>query len=215
MGAYALSVDQTILYWNGGARRILGHRVEQVIGRRCYEVVAGTVSGSLSPACTSGCPSLRCVQDGIIPGPVEMSMLCASGERRLVSLTPMVVAGVLRDAPILVHLFDDVTSEVDTKRNIGSITDALSKGGAEIVSNHPERRSGSAFVPKLTARELEVLRLVSLGWDTQRIADALDISYHTARNHIRHFRQKLSAGTKMDAVLTAIRLGILSIERPE
>jgi len=215
MGAYALSLDQTILYWNGSAQRILGHKMEQVIGRRCYEIVAGTVPGSLTPACKNGCPSLRCVRDGIIPGSVDVSMLCASGERKLVSLTPMVVAGVLGDAPILVHLFDDVVPSAIAERDIESVSDALYRGGAEIVSNRTEEPSVPAFDPKLTARELEVLRLVSLGWDTQRLAEELDISYHTARNHIRHFRQKLNAGTKMDAVLTAIRLGILSIERPE
>jgi len=142
-------------------------------------------------------------------------MLCASGERKMVSLTPMVVAGVLRDAPILVHLFDDVAPAANAERDIESVTDAMSRGGADIVSNRIEEPSVSSFDPKLTARELEVLRLVSLGWDTQRLAEELDISYHTARNHIRHFRQKLNAGTKMDAVLTAIRLGILSIEQPE
>ena len=215
MGAYALSIDQTILYWNDSAQRILGHKVEQVIGRRCYEIVAGTVPGSSTPACENGCPSLRCIRDGIIPGSVEMNMLCASGERRLVSLTPMVVAGVLSDTPILVHLFDDVELAADVESKIESVGDALYRGGAEIISNHPGEPRVFGFDPKLTARELEVLRLVSLGWDTQRIADELDISYHTARNHIRHFRQKLNAGTKMDAVLTAMRLGILSIERPQ
>ncbi|MYE54765.1 MAG: hypothetical protein F4X34_06165 [Chloroflexi bacterium] len=215
MGAYALSLDQTILYWNGSAQRILGHKVEQVLGRRCYEIVAGTVPGSLTPACKNGCPSLRRVRDGIIPGSVDVSMLCSSGDRKMVSLTPMVVAGVLGDAPILVHLFDDVAPTGSAERDIESVSDALCRGGAEIVSNRTEEQSVPAFDPKLTARELEVLRLVSLGWDTQRIADDLDISYHTARNHIRHFRQKLNAGTKMDAVLAAIRLGILFIERPE
>ncbi len=215
MGAYALSIDQTILYWNGSAQRILGHKVEQVLGRRCYEIVAGTVPGSLTPACKGGCPSLRCVRDGIIPGSVDVSMLCASGERKLVSLTPMVVAGVLGDAPILVHLFDDVALAADAERNIESVSDALSQSGADVISNRPEALPAATFDPKLTARELEVLRLVSLGWDTQRLAEELDISYHTARNHIRHFRQKLNAGTKMDAVLAAIRLGILSIEPSE
>ena len=215
MGAYALSIDQTILYWNGSAQRILGHKVEQVIGRRCYEIVAVTVPGSLTPACENGCPSIRCVREGIIPGSVKVNMLCASGERRLVSLTPMVISGVLSDAPILVHMFDDFALAADAERKIESMSDALSQGGADIISNRPEALPAATFDPKLTARELEVLRLVSLGWDTQRIADDLDISYHTARNHIRHFRQKLNASTKMDAVLTAIRLGILSIERPE
>ena len=63
----------------------------------------------------------------------------------------------------------------------------------------------------LTLRELEVLRLVSLGWRTQRIADELGLSYHTVRNHIRHCRRKLGAATKLDAVLTAIRRRILPV----
>ena len=54
-----------------------------------------------------------------------------------------------------------------------------------------------------------MLRLVSLGWATPRIATELGISPHTVRNHIRHFRHKLNATTKLDAVVTAMRLGIL------
>ena len=57
-----------------------------------------------------------------------------------------------------------------------------------------------------------MLRLVSGGWDTPRIANELNISPHTVLNHIRHFRRKLDAPTKLDAVVTAIRLGILPID---
>ena len=58
-----------------------------------------------------------------------------------------------------------------------------------------------------------MLRLIALGWDTPKIAGELGISRHTVRNHIRNLRQKLKANTKLDAVVTGIRLGILPISR--
>ena len=62
---------------------------------------------------------------------------------------------------------------------------------------------------KLTPREVEVLHLVALGWETAAIAEELGVSVHTALNHIRNFRQKLDAQNKLQAVVAAVRLGIL------
>ena len=50
---------------------------------------------------------------------------------------------------------------------------------------------------------------MALGRGTVDIAEELGISQHTVRNHVRHFRGKLNASTKLEAVLTALRLGIL------
>lgn len=61
----------------------------------------------------------------------------------------------------------------------------------------------------LTPREVEVLHLVALGWDTPSIAEELGVSVHTALNHIRNFRRKLNAQNKLQAVLAAVRLGYL------
>lgn len=45
-----MSCDQTILFWNQQAERIPGLPADQVIGRRCYEVATGLVSGGITPA---------------------------------------------------------------------------------------------------------------------------------------------------------------------
>ena len=64
----------------------------------------------------------------------------------------------------------------------------------------------------MSLREQEVLHLVAQGWETTRIAEELGISRHTVRNHVRNLRHKLNASTKLDAVVAAIRFGILDIE---
>ena len=88
----------------------------------------------------------------------------------------------------------------------------LVAAGAEILSDNTDSpaipREGSALTP----RELEVLRLMALGWETSRISVELSISQHTVRNHVRNLRGKLNAPTKLDAVVTGIRMGLLNID---
>ena len=61
----------------------------------------------------------------------------------------------------------------------------------------------------LTNRETEVLRLVALSLDSRQLAEELHISEHTVLNHIRNARVKLNAANKLNAVLTARRLGLI------
>lgn len=208
-GAYAMSIDQTITFWNQGAQRILGYPPETVLGRRCYEVVAGLAPGGLTPACRHGCPSIRRIQAGVLPEPVTMQMRCASGRRKVVSLTPLVVAGRDFSAPLLIHVFSDGAEPGSSKSIADSLRNDLAGLGADIVSDRPGSDSRHEDPVRLSKRQLEVLRLVALGWETPRIAEELGISTHTVLNHIRHFRQKLNAATKLEAVLTAMRMGIL------
>lgn len=208
-GAYVISLDQTILFWNEGAERILGYRSDEVLGRRCYEMMTGLLPGGFNPACLHGCPSIRAIRAGLVPTQLTMRILCASGEEKTASLTPLVVAGSENDEPLLVHLLDDRPKPRESDRIPAELKSELRKRGADIVSDHPVTLSDEERVQKLTRRELEVLRLVSQGWKVPRIAEELGISPHTVRNHIRNLRQRLNAKTKLDAVMTAIRVGIL------
>lgn len=71
----------------------------------------------------------------------------------------------------------------------------------------PPRAGGSGG---LTERELEVLRLVSLGYENQEIAQELHLSSHTVKRHVANILAKLHQRSRMDAVLHAIRTGVLS-----
>lgn len=191
IGAYAVTLDQRIVFWNRSAEQILGHTSDEVLGRRCYEVLAGTRGDSLVPACINGCPSMGAIRSSEMPQVIEANLLRSTGDRLAASVTPMVVAGDGENAPVLVHLFRSAPEAAE---------DSSDRPAA---SRRPARRG------VLAPREMEVLRLVAQGRSTQQIADELEISPHTVRNHVRHFRRKLDARTKLDAVMTAMRLGIL------
>lgn len=61
----------------------------------------------------------------------------------------------------------------------------------------------------LTAREVDVLRLVARGLSSRQIADRLVISPKTARNHIEHIYTKIGASSRVAASLFAVRHGLL------
>ena len=211
-GACAVSLDQRILFWNRAAERILGHSSREVVGRRCYEVMGGAGSGGLTPECAAGCSSMRYVRAGLIPPSTQVRMLCSSGERKWVPVTTAVISGVLKGAPLLVYLFEE-GGEVEGPATAHlSIRDAHERGNAGVTADHGEAHQAPRETSTLSRRELEVLRLVAMGWETPRIAAHLGISRHTVRNHIRNLRNKLNAPNKLDAVLKGLRLGILSVE---
>ena len=157
--------------------------------------MAGLEPGGDAPWCLGGCPSLRDFREGEILTSVDMQMLCESGGCKLLSLEPMIVALPGSGAPALIHMFDG--GRVSAPAAEGSLGGLLGHGI-------------DAGAPLPAARGTEVLRLVALGRGTHEIAAGLEISPHTVRNHVRHLRRRLEAKTKLDAVVAAIRLGILT-----
>jgi two-component system NarL family response regulator len=66
-------------------------------------------------------------------------------------------------------------------------------------------------VPILTARELEVLKLVAKGMSNKEIAAELYISENTVKNHVRNILEKLHLHSRMEAVMYAVREKILDL----
>ena len=65
---------------------------------------------------------------------------------------------------------------------------------------------------RLTAREIDVLRLLTAGRTTPAIAAELFVSANTVRNHISSILSKLGAHSKLEAVAVANRDGVISLE---
>jgi len=69
----------------------------------------------------------------------------------------------------------------------------------------------SVTPPALTARELDVLRLIAEGDANKEIAWKLGISEHTAKFHVASILGKLDAGSRTEAVTIGIRRGLVLI----
>jgi two-component system, NarL family, response regulator DegU len=64
----------------------------------------------------------------------------------------------------------------------------------------------------VTKREEEVLQLIADGCSTPEVAERLYISQKTVKNHLASIYQKLDARDRTQAVLQAVRMGIVSLD---
>jgi DNA-binding NarL/FixJ family response regulator len=74
---------------------------------------------------------------------------------------------------------------------------------------------GSRLAPPLTERELEVIRALAQGMSDRQIARSLDISEKTVRNHTSNIYRKLHIFDRTQAVIYAVREGVIDVEELE
>ena len=102
----------------------------------------------------------------------------------------------------------EVVGEADTiaeARNRGLTADAWLVAAPE--PREPDRR----VLEPLTAREIEVLDLVSQGLPNKAIAKRLGISDQTVKFHVATICGKLGAANRTDAAHRALRRGIIAL----
>lgn len=141
--------------------------------------------------------------------------------RRLVSMNPhaavvMLTAADDRDQVAMAiangargYLHKDVSKE----ELCAAVAQAL--GGGDLVEPTmrramTDRPSSSAPAAKLTQREIEVLRGMSLGQSNAEIGRSLFLSEDTIKTHARRLFRKLEVNDRAQAVASGFRLGIVS-----
>ena len=80
-----------------------------------------------------------------------------------------------------------------------------------LPGSEPGRGPGGVLVEALTARELQVLRMLAEGLANKEIAGRLGISENTAKFHVAQILGKLGAATRAQAVAAGIRRGLVPI----
>ena len=105
------------------------------------------------------------------------------------------------------HSAEAAASELRAEVNAGRL-DADVVSAVLVAAGHRigRRREGPAG---LTAREVDVLRLVALGLSAKEIATRLVISPKTARNHIEHIYTKTGTSSRVTASLFAMQHGLV------
>ncbi|MHB1688191.1 MAG: response regulator [Ignavibacteriaceae bacterium] len=86
------------------------------------------------------------------------------------------------------------------------MTPTIAKQALELFKNYVPHKSEDDL---LTNREHEILSLIVDGLENDEISTKLFISLQTVRNHIRHIYEKLHVHSKSQAVVKAIKEGII------
>ncbi len=73
------------------------------------------------------------------------------------------------------------------------------------------QREAEAFISPLTPREIEILRYIAQGFLNKQIAAELGISEQTIKNHVTSILRKLNANARTEAVVVAIKQGLIKL----
>jgi two-component system, NarL family, response regulator DegU len=115
------------------------------------------------------------------------------------------------------YLVKDCSTEevVDTVRKAAAGETALSAElAASMLGEVRElvRREDAGAEPIISKREEEVLQLIADGLSTTEVAAKLYISVKTVKNHLASIYQKLDTRDRTQAVLQAVRMGIVRLD---
>lgn len=114
----------------------------------------------------------------------------------------------LRLAEVLLSSGDTTAARDQLDSAVAELT-ALSASAGLAEARRLAARLGAPKAGPLTAREVEVLRLVAQGLSNQEVASALVLSEHTVHRHMANILTKLGQPTRAGAVAYALTAGML------
>lgn len=116
------------------------------------------------------------------------------------------------------YLLKDISTRelVDAVRAVHAGESVLHPSIARKVVNyfsqHKDGRAADDLLSHLTDREMEVLQLAAQGMSNREIANELVISVRTVQVHLSNIFGKLGVGSRTEAVVLALRKGLITLE---
>ena len=203
-GALGVDQDHMITLWNGAAERLVGYAAAEVMGRPCAEVWAGR-NRTGCRLCGADCSPIASARKEEPVEGREIMIHTKAGRPLWLHVSTIVVPAGAPSFFTMVHIFHDVTRQVETEILLGKVQSLLG-GEGDLQDGGRMSPLGSASPLKvLTLREQEVLRFIARGESAKGIAKQLCISTTTARNHTQKILVKLGLHTKLEAVAVAFR----------
>lgn len=190
--AFSRGIDGSITEWNQRAEKLLAIPARSAVGKKCWKVIAGRdVYGN--DYCCENCATWRMALSDRLVHPYRLS-ICENDGWTL-DLRVSILAITSPDGPGIIHLLQSV---IDT----GIVVD----DSEEVDSEWNELScTQSAF----TRRELQVLRHLAAGNNTNEIASQLLICRATVHNHISNCLEKLKVHSRVEAISVARRLSLV------
>ncbi len=201
-GVLGVDQDRKVALWNEAAERLVGYRAVEVLGRPCSEILAGR-DRSGRPVCGPACSLIASARKGEPVQGREVMISTKSGQLIWIHITAIVVPSGAPSLFTMVHVFRDVTRQVETETLLTKVQALLAHEAQPLEGGGPQSSGNPSPLSVLTPREQQVLRLIARGESSKGVAERLRISPSTARNHTQKILHKLGVHTKLEALALA------------
>jgi DNA-binding NarL/FixJ family response regulator len=154
---------------------------------------------------SSGIEACRAMKEAAPSSKIVMLTISDEEEDLFEAIRAGASGYLLKDIP-LDEVADVVRAVHDGQSLINpSMAGKLLTEFATLGKRDDEERAQQVPAPKLTVREMQVLKLVARGMNNRDIAKELFISENTVKNHVRNILEKLQIHSRMEAVMIAVR----------
>lgn len=201
--AFAVDAEGRISAWNEAAAELFGRSEAEVMSVACHELLQ--CSDEDGVGCSHHCLVEHWGADDRPPVNFDVRLQTRAG-RLWCNLSTLIASEPTSGARYAIHIVRPIEIRKRLEQALGEFVRLNLSGGSNSLIC-------SASMPRinvtLTRRELEVLKSLAKGQSTRNIADQLNISSTTVKNHIKHILSKFGAHTRLEVIRLAETAGII------
>ena len=201
--AFAVDLQGEIRTWNKAAEKLFGYPASFALGKSCATLVAGR-NATNRHVCREHCDIRECAKKGRDISNFEMQIKTSLGQRLWVNVSILVAANERTQRRLVIHFVRDIAN----RKRAEDQTSRVLRIARSLVSSADEMGEMPPVSP-LTQQEKKILSLLAAGRTSKEVAGELRISMRTLRNHLSHVNQKLQTRNRLEAVLQALKRGLI------
>lgn len=203
--AFAVDVDGRISAWNEAAVELFGRSEAEVMNVQCHELLQCSDEDSID--CSQHCVVEHWGTNNRPPVNFDVRLQTKAG-RLWCNLSTLIASDPTSGARYAIHIVRPIEIRKRLEQALGEFVRlhmSSSSNGKPPICSTPM----PSVNVHLTRRELEVLNQLAKGQTTRNIANQLNISSTTVKNHIKHILTKFGAHTRLEAIRLAETAGII------
>jgi|SRR5687768_2313681 len=202
--AFAVNTAGRISAWNKAAAELFGLSEAEAMSVRCHQLLQCSDENGI--ICSEHCVVERAVQDNRPLASFDLRVQTKTG-KLWCNLSTLMATDPISGARHAIHIVRPIELRKRLEQALNEFVRTQSRNwqnGEPIIS--PDPKPGNV---RLTSREVEVLNRLAKGYSTRAIANQLNISSATVKNHIKHILTKFDAHTRLEAIRYAESVGVI------
>lgn len=204
--SFAVDSDGFIAAWNAGAEKLFGRPAQAALGQRCGEILRG--SDECGAVCSESCTVRRSIDQRHPLGNFDMQIETVNG-RQWSNVSVLITDDHNSTRPYAIY----IVRPIDLRKRLEILVRDFVVSSTSVTPENAVAMIASTRAPakdiQLSARELEILKLLARGESSKTASVKLNISRTTVNNHVQHILRKLDAHTRLEAIRRAEHAGLI------